>query len=468
MTNEPLDLLRLDGTVGRGRYALVGVIGFAIKYHLDRFVAIYFFHRSWSVFHYLITPGQALSLGSLARQDAPFLLTMAAVALPFIYVGVAMTLRRLRDAGLPAWLVALFFVPAVNLIFFLILAALPSHQPSSAPASQPLTTPAPTWLDRLIPHHPLGSAAMAIAITSLLGAAATWLCTTLLGQYGWGLFVGLPFCVGLLAVLLHGYHQPRSFRDCLSLSVTSAMLFAWLLLVFAVEGAICLLMAAPIVLTLAALGGSVGYVMQRRPCCKPGLPLAMLAIIASIPTLMGAEFFAQPAAPLFAVRTSVDIDAPPERVWHHVIAFSKIPPPRDWLFRAGVAYPIRAEIRGHGVGAQRHCVFSTGSFVEPIEVWDEPRLLKFSVTHNPAPMQEWTPYADLHPPHLEGFFISDGGQFLLIPQPNGATRLEGTTWYRHHMWPATYWRWWADLVIHRIHLRVLRHIQALAEAGSAP
>jgi hypothetical protein len=146
-----------------------------------------------------------------------------------------------------------------------------------------------------------------------------------------------------------------------------------------------------------------------------------------------------------------------------VVAFSEIPPPREWLFRAGIAYPIRAEIVGIGVGAERHCVFSTGAFVEPIEVWDEPHRLKFSVTANPPPMEEWTPYPHIDPPHLHGFLVSNGGQFLLTPLPNGRTRLEGTTWYRHGLWPSEYWRVWSDAIIHQIHMRVLTHIREEAE-----
>jgi hypothetical protein len=114
----------------------------------------------------------------------------------------------------------------------------------------------------------------------------------------------------------------------------------------------------------------------------------------------------------------------------------------------------------------RECVFSTGAFEEPIHVWNEPRLLKFSVTSNPPPMEEWTPYKHIHPPHLDGFLVSRGGQFLLTPMPGGHTRLEGTTWYHHHMWPATYWQLWSDYIIHKIHLRVLRHIQHQSERGS--
>jgi hypothetical protein len=108
------------------------------------------------------------------------------------------------------------------------------------------------------------------------------------------------------------------------------------------------------------------------------------------------------------VRTAIEVHASPEKVWQEVVAFSEIPAPTEWMFRAGVAYPIRAQVLGSGVGAERHCVISTGAFVEPIEVWDEPRLLKFSVTSNPAPMEEWTPYSHIDPPHLQGFLVSEG------------------------------------------------------------
>jgi hypothetical protein len=163
------------------------------------------------------------------------------------------------------------------------------------------------------------------------------------------------------------------------------------------------------------------------------------------------------------VNTSIDIDAPPGRVWAGVVAFSEIPPPREWLFRAGIAYPVRAVIEGEGPGALRHCVFSTGEFVEPIEVWDEPRVLEFSVRSNPAPMREWTPYSRIDAPHLEGYFVAERGRFLLTPLPGGRTRLLGSTWYRNAMWPMAYWRLWSDAIVHRIHLRVLGHIRAVAE-----
>jgi hypothetical protein len=182
----------------------------------------------------------------------------------------------------------------------------------------------------------------------------------------------------------------------------------------------------------------------------------------------GLTFDTSATPPVFEVRTEIEIAAPPERIWPNVVAFSDLPEPREWLFRTGLAYPRRARMTGSGVGATRYCDFSTGSFVEPIEVWDEPRLLRFGVTASPPPMEEWSPYRHVAARHLQGYLVSKRGQFRLIALPGGRTRLEGTTWYQHGLWPAEYWRWWSDAVIHRIHLRVLRHIRerTLRAAGA--
>ena len=70
----------------------------------------------------------------------------------------------------------------------------------------------------------------------------------------------------------------------------------------------------------------------------------------------------------------------------------------------------------------------TFSFVEPIEAWDEPRLLRFAVTSNPAPMREWNPLFEIHPPHLDGFLVAKRGQFLLTPLPNHLFQRDNSAW----------------------------------------
>ena len=152
----------------------------------------------------------------------------------------------------------------------------------------------------------------------------------------------------------------------------------------------------------------------------------------------------------------------PREVWKNVVTFPQLKKPEELLFRAGIAYPINAKIDGHGVGAVRYCNFTTGSFVEPITVWNEPELLAFSVKEQPAPMRELS-FWDIDAPHLHDYFVSKKGQFRLIPLLNGKTKLEGTTWYYHDIKPSFYWQYWSEYIVHKIHLRVLKHIKTNAE-----
>jgi hypothetical protein len=99
-------------------------------------------------------------------------------------------------------------------------------------------------------------------------------------------------------------------------------------------------------------------------------------------------------------------------------------------------------------------------------VWEPNQKLAFDVTEQPHPMFELTPYHHIHPPHLDGAFRSTRGEFLLEQLPGGGTRLTGTTWYVLEMHPHSYWTLWSDELIHRIHLRVLKHIREVAEARS--
>jgi len=454
----------LHGVVSRGRYALFGVVLFFIKHNLDRLLAAFVFKREWTLTSYW-KPSNIFSLPALPDAEVPFYGAMLAVALVFIWLGVVLTLQRLRDAGLPLWLVVFFFAPVVNLFLFLLLCLLPSASAQSETVKQPNN-----WrrsLGKFVPTNQVGSAGVGIAITLLLSLAATQFSVIALENYGWGLFVGVPFFIGLVSVLVYGYHAERTVGACLLVSLIAISLFGAMLVLFAVEGVICIVMAAPIGFVLAVFGGVIGYAIQKRIATvshnAPTLRVCA-AMFALVPLLMYAEKLEQTAPRVLPVKTSVVINATPARVWRHVVSFSELPAPTEMLFKLGYAYPLRAEIEGRGVGAIRHCVFSTGAFVEPIEVWDEPRLLKFSVTAQPPAMRELSPYASIKTPHLDDYLLSRGGQFKLTELADGRTLLEGTTWYEVKIYPEDYWRAWSDPVISRIHSRVLEHVKRLAEA----
>ena len=464
MALKPSDFWTWRGKIGRAAYAGIGILLFAIKHNLDRVIALAYGYK-WGIFNYWVFDKPA-GIDTLSGQQAKYYATLVAVAIPFIWIGVVLTLRRLRDANLPLWMVAFFFLPFLNLVFFLILAVIPS-----ASTTAPIRTTSRGFyrsVSRVVPDNELGSALLGIVTTAVLAVAATMFSARGLGNYGWGLFVGIPFFLGLNSVLIYGFHRPRSLGKCLLVSLLSVVLVGTALFAIAVEGLICLLMASPLAVIVALFGGFIGYILQQRQSF-PAESLRVFSLsFLLLPGLVFLESAIAEEPPLYEVRTSLVVNAEPEKVWPKLVTFSELKPPQELLFQTGIAYPIRAEIDGAGVGAIRHCVFSTGEFVEPIKVWDEPRLLKFAVSAQPRVMNEWSPYSDLHPPHLENYLLSREGQFLLTPIPGGKTLLEGTTWYQNRFWPAAYWHLWSDYIIHRIHMRVLVHIKQLAENNNTP
>jgi len=453
------NLWRWEGTIGRREYFAWGVGLFAVKYNLDRLLNWVCFDRGWTFFD-LEQAQIYLWQGLPSKAERPYLFALLAVSLPFLWAGLVLTLRRLRAVGWKPWWVGLFFVPVLKLVFFALLCALPSQEASSAPFQKGTRG---ERLGALIPRSAFGSAVAALLVSVATAVSSVWLGTVVLRNYGWALFVGLPFLTPLMAVLLHSFHERRTLGACLALANVVIALAGLGFLLFAMEGVICLIMAAPLAFAIGTAGGLVGYFIQKTFWWPEDSARLFCIVLLAAPGAMALESALPPPLPLFEVKCTVVVEAPPEKVWRNVVAFSELPPARELLFRLGVAYPVRAEIFGTGVGAVRHCHFSTGPFVEPIEVWDEPRLLKFSVTTNPEPMQEWTPYRKVHPAHLDGYLESKGGQFRLVALEDGRTLLEGTTWYHHHMWPAIYWQAWSDFIIHKIHLRVLNHVKQLSE-----
>lgn len=274
---------------------------------------------------------------------------------------------------------------------------------------------------------------------------------------GLTLFALVPLLIGGISAWMLG---AKSASDGACIGVLGILAANALVVGLCLDGFVCVAMALPLTLSLGALGGCLAgqaakyQVMQSRAAMLLLLPPAVFTWDLHAPI------------PIYEVHTAVEIAATPAQVWRHVVTFSNLPEARPWYFHTGLAYPLRARIEGSGPGATRYCEFSTGPFVEPIEIWDEARLLRFRVTQNPAPLEEWNPFGPVHPAHLHGYLISKRGQFQLTRLPNGHTQLAGTTWYQHGLFPAFYWRWWSDAIIHRIHLRVLEHVRHLSERRS--
>jgi len=372
-------------------------------------------------------------------------------SLPFLWIAISMSVRRAADANLSPWFGLLVIVPLVNLVWMVAMCFVPR----SAHAEW-----GPT--DEIVRREGQAKdAVIAVGVSLVAGGVMLAVSIYLFESYGASLFVGTPLLMGLLASYVFNRHYPRGYAASTVLGLVAVGCAGVALLLFALEGIICIAMALPILAPLGLLGGLLGKMIAdttRRPVKE------LMCVALLLPGLAWIESrIAQ--SPEYEVLSTVEIDAPPEVVWRHVVEFPELPPPTEWYFRLGIACPQRARIVGEGVGAMRYCEFTTGTFVEPVTVWEPGRRLAFDVIEQPEPMFELTPYRHVHPPHLDGSLRSKRGEFRLIALPGGRTRLEGRTWYEIEMLPQSYWTLWSNDLIHRIHLRVLRHVKQQAEAG---
>ncbi|CAN5368421.1 hypothetical protein BH10CYA1_BH10CYA1_19800 [soil metagenome] len=484
------------------------------KFGLDSFLSQYIFHRQWMFWNYL-SPGAFSGVTGLTPADAWFYTCMLMWALPFAYLGARFTLRRLITVGLPPWMVILFFVPFINMIFFVILCVVknaPSTEPPPLSDSSPknnledgptkievapahpeqlflpeqAAAPLPERLDisypsskvfpgevtalKLISHMPVDSPRAFLIATLLpvpISVLAAMFSVTILGVYGWSVFTVVPFVAAISTPVLYGWNKERTLVECLLSSIWCLMLMASVLLIIPFEGIICLAMATPLAVGVGLVGGLVGYIIQATMPRNQGVPRMLGCFAIFIPVIMIGEFISPVEFPTYENVSKIEIAAPPKIVWKYLIDFPRLKEPTEYIFKTGIAYPIEAKIKGRGPGAIRECIFTTGKFVEPIEIWNEPKLLRFGVLEQAPPMHELSLYPKLHPPHLDHYLLAKQGQFRLNQTDPNHTVLYGTTWYQNRMGPGGYWRLWSDWIIHSIHMRVLNHVKTLSETEYA-
>lgn len=442
--------------VDRRTYLIVGLALAVFKYALDYTIVGATSGKTWTLLAYL-TPSMVIRNEVLEHGPSWLPWVMVAYTLPFAWIGLTMSVRRAADAGFSPWWGVCFVVPFANYVLISVLCLAPTRGGWK-----------PTDDEERIPIR-LTNALLSVLVGVGLSLGMLFVSVQVLREYGTSLFIGTPLVVGLVAGFLTNREGRASLGQTLSTASLAIMLSGGVMLLFGAEGIICLSMAFIPAIAMACAGAVVGRAIATASFAGSGTgrppPATIAALALALPLSAGFEALPR-KAPLREVMSSIEIDAPPSDVWEHVIRFADLDDPEHWLFRTGVAYPVRARLDGEGVGAVRHCEFSTGAFVEPITRWQPGHVLSFDVKSQPPPMREWSPYAHIHPPHLDGYFRSKRGEFRLDALPGGRTRLEGSTWYELDLAPFAYWSLIADQIVHRIHLRVLSHVKSETEGRS--
>ncbi len=311
--------------------------------------------------------------------------------------------------------------------------------------------------------NPTLSGFIAAACNAVATIAFVMLVPGLDREYGMVLFGVVPLVVGFSSALLLGPKEGASWKKCLLASMWSLLFVGVGILIFALEGIICLVMALPIVVPMLVMGAYGGWrvlgVVKRRHDRGISVALAVLAI----PLLLNREASIDRPVVRHVETTSMVIHAAPEVVWKYVCSTRKLPKANELLFRAGFAHPTDIELMEPKLGGKRVCRLSTGDMPEQVDAWQPSQRLGFRVLDTPPSMEETGLYGPIQTAHLTGYFLCERGEFNLERLPNGDTRLSGTSWYANRIAPDFYWHLWTDSIVEAVHVRVMNEIRNRAE-----
>jgi hypothetical protein len=283
------------------------------------------------------------------------------------------------------------------------------------------------------------------------------------GYFGLAVFAGLPFATGVsCGVILR--RAGGTFGQAVAASMTLIGTIILILCAMAMEGIVCVVMAAPIGAAVAFFGVVTGYFLARTKAADGTLQSAAWL---SIVVIVGVEGW-NPPAPLEATTSSeIVIDAPVGRVWAELHDIRDLPAADDnLLFRFGIAHPTGTVTDGEGVGAARLCKLSTGDMPEIVTVWKPGQELRFKVLSTPPSMRELGFFGrTIDTTHIHSAYASLEGGFKLEALPGGKTRLVGESRYLLNIAPAAYWNLWTEGIVHMVQRRVMDHVKTRAEAA---
>lgn len=282
----------------------------------------------------------------------------------------------------------------------------------------------------------------------------------ILGNFFWvmtaSFMLGVPLLAGYLTVL------PRrrpSLPYAIFVPWMPTVLGAALAASIGLEGAICIVMGLPVMLSLASLGGLMARTdwARRRGVASVAvcLPLALAPVERQLPL---------PDSPR-VVETSIAIDAPPAAIWREIVSVRPIlsEERRPALFTAiGFPAPISATIDRPGVGAVRQARFEGGVlFLETVTKWDLERQLAFTIDPQTAAIPPAT--LDRHVTIGGPYFDVLEGTYTIAPLAAGRSLLHLQSRTRVSTHFNLYAGAWSDAVMRSIQSNILEIVRARAE-----
>ncbi len=283
--------------------------------------------------------------------------------------------------------------------------------------------------------------------------------------------LGVPFGIGYLTS--RGVGSASWLVSLLAGWVPIAAILGVLFLVGS-EGAICIVMALPILLIGSSTGGMYEHGRRRR---RPDTSRVELGAVLVLPLLLAPlERRIDPTARASASVTSIDIAAPAEKVWDEIADVDSIRASelgRALFTTIGFPAPIAATLDVPQEGGIRRASFGGGViFTETVTEWEPERRLAFEIEPSFA---EGEPVLDPHVRIGGEYFDVLRGAYDITPMESPAVRGSGApdapphvrlTLTSHHRVTTRfngYASWWSERVMQSVQRSILAVIKARAE-----
>jgi hypothetical protein len=112
------------------------------------------------------------------------------------------------------------------------------------------------------PPKPLGIGTICFVVSTLSTIAVSYAVENV-KHYGYSLFLGVPFVIGLLLALLYHYDREWKWSEVLLLTLLNSAMSALWLLLCQIEGVVCILMAAVLVAGFTLMGILFVWFLRR-------------------------------------------------------------------------------------------------------------------------------------------------------------------------------------------------------------
>lgn len=230
------------------------------------------------------------------------------------------------------------------------------------------------------------------------------------------------------------------------------------------EATLCVIVAAPIYLPLALLGGWLASLFFKKADGR--LQVSFLVLLPFVISPIEDQW-EKPHQTMTVVDT-IDIEASPARIWAEIASVPAIDPdelPFQWIYLLDFPRPISAEIDHEGVGGRRWARFEREvSFFEVVTEWENEKSLAFTIKADP----EFIPHTAFDQHIIVGgrFYDVLDGRYEIEPLGEGRSRLHLTSNHRLSTPFNAYAGWWSEWVMRQVQGSILQVIRDRAESDA--